>query len=83
MQVSPAPVTEQVIQKTEPIVPADSSKQTPDMVSRPKVDFATDLFDMLTIDGSGGNTTGGASGDDDTWAGFQGMSLDWQLAFAL
>ncbi|KAL8046502.1 hypothetical protein ABFS82_08G182400 [Erythranthe guttata] len=60
-QVSPAPVTEQVIQKTEPVQ---------DTVSPTKVDFATDLFSMLSVDGSGENATD-TSEDDNAWAGFQ------------
>ncbi|KAL0301138.1 UNVERIFIED_CONTAM: ADP-ribosylation factor GTPase-activating protein AGD5 [Sesamum radiatum] len=43
-QVAPAEVNEEVIQKTEPTPPAESSKQVPDIVSAPKVDYATDLF---------------------------------------
>ncbi|KAG8364985.1 hypothetical protein BUALT_Bualt18G0055500 [Buddleja alternifolia] len=63
-------VTEQVIQKMEPAAPSEFSKQVQDTVSPPKVDFATDLFDMLSMDGSGENATE-ASGDDNAWAGFQ------------
>ncbi|KAL3639880.1 hypothetical protein CASFOL_014848 [Castilleja foliolosa] len=65
-QISPTPVTE----KTEPVAPAESLKQAQGIASPPKVDFATDLFSMLSMDGSGENDTG-ASGDDNTWAGFQ------------
>ncbi|KAL3821524.1 hypothetical protein ACJIZ3_007429 [Penstemon smallii] len=65
-QATPAPVAEQLIQKIEPAAPIQSSKQ----VSPPKVDYATDLFNMLSLDGSAENATE-ASGDDNTWAGFQ------------
>ncbi|KAI3466155.1 hypothetical protein Pfo_022818 [Paulownia fortunei] len=69
-QVAPTPVTEQVIQKIEPAAPAESSKQVQHIVSPPKVDYGTDLFNMLSVDGSGENAVG-ASVDDNTWAGFQ------------
>ncbi|XP_011098357.1 probable ADP-ribosylation factor GTPase-activating protein AGD5 [Sesamum indicum] len=69
-QVAPAEVNEEVIQKTEPTPPAESSKQVPDIVSAPKVDYATDLFSMLSMDDSGQNATA-ATEDDSTWAGFQ------------
>ncbi|KAK6132733.1 hypothetical protein DH2020_033538 [Rehmannia glutinosa] len=65
-QVAPTPVTD----KTEPAAPAEPLKQVQATTSPPKVDFATDLFSMLSMDGSGENATG-ASGDDNTWAGFQ------------
>ncbi|KAL8510360.1 hypothetical protein ACS0TY_017245 [Phlomoides rotata] len=69
-QISPAPVTAQVNQKPEPAVPAESAKQVQDTVSPPKVDYATDLFNILSMNDSGETATG-ASGDDNTWAGFQ------------
>ncbi|XP_057797273.1 ADP-ribosylation factor GTPase-activating protein AGD5 isoform X2 [Salvia miltiorrhiza] len=69
-EVSPAAVIEQVVQKVETAPPAEPSKQVEEKVSPPKVDYATDLFNMLSMDGSGENATG-ASGDDNTWAGFQ------------
>ncbi|PIN09579.1 putative GTPase-activating protein [Handroanthus impetiginosus] len=62
--------TERVIQKAEPAVRAESLKQGPDTVYPPKVDYATDLFNMLSMDDSGENATG-ASGDDNSWAEFQ------------
>ncbi|XP_028127542.1 ADP-ribosylation factor GTPase-activating protein AGD5-like isoform X2 [Camellia sinensis] len=46
---------------------ADSSPA----VSPPKVDFATDLFDMLSMDGPSENGSEAASADDNAWAGFQ------------
>ena len=40
-----------------------------------KVDYATDLFDMLSIDGPSENdsNTAAAVADDNNWAGFQCM----------
>ncbi|GFQ06241.1 probable ADP-ribosylation factor GTPase-activating protein agd5, partial [Phtheirospermum japonicum] len=61
-QAAQTPVTEQVIQKTKPAAEA---------VTPPKVDYATDLFNMLSMDDAVENTAS-ASGDDNTWAGFQG-----------
>ncbi|KAI3457508.1 hypothetical protein Pfo_014171 [Paulownia fortunei] len=69
-QAAPAPVTEQVTQKTKPDAPTESSKLAVDTVSPPKVDYATDLFNMLSMDDSV-ESGAGASGDDNTWAGFQ------------
>lgn len=72
-QVPPLSVPQQV-QKPEP---ADSSsKQALDAApcfSLPKVDYATDLFNMLSMDdgpGENGSETASAS-DDNSWAGFQ------------
>lgn len=73
-QAAPAPVTEQMIQKTKPVVPTESSNLDADTVSPPKVDYATDLFNMLSIDGSV-DKAAGAYGDDNTWAGFHGMPI--------
>lgn len=63
---------------------AETTKQAPDVVqSAPvKVDFATDLFDMLSMDDPGENGSAPASAgacatataDDNNWAGFQCMS---------
>lgn len=65
-----------MIQKTEPAVPSvDLAKEVAETVSAPKVDFATDLFDMLSMDDD--PTEKGpeaASIDDNLWAGFQCMS---------
>ncbi|XP_024968061.1 probable ADP-ribosylation factor GTPase-activating protein AGD5 [Cynara cardunculus var. scolymus] len=64
---------EPVIQKAEPAIPsAELVKEVAETVSPPKVDFATDLFDMLSMDD--GPTEKGqeaASTDDNLWAGFQ------------
>ena len=37
----------------------------------PKVDYATDLFNMLSMDGPSGNQPGPSSSNDNGWAGFQ------------
>lgn len=57
------------IQKTEP---AESANQVHEIVPPTKVDYATDLFNILSMDDSGETATG-ASGDDNNWAGFQCM----------
>lgn len=41
----------------------------------PKVDFATDLFNMLSMDDQTANTSEATPADDNSWAGFQCMYL--------
>lgn len=41
--------------------------------SPPKVDFATDLFNMLSMDDSSEIPSESANNDDNAWAGFQCM----------
>ncbi|KAL2483614.1 putative ADP-ribosylation factor GTPase-activating protein AGD5 [Forsythia ovata] len=69
--VAPAPVPQQVIQKTQPALSAVSSEKVAEAISPPKVDYATDLFNMLSMDGSSENASEADSADDRTWAGFQ------------
>lgn len=57
---------------------AEATKQASDAastVSPPKVDYATDLFNILSMDGPSENGSGAISPDDNAWAGFQCMSL--------
>ncbi|XP_077254053.1 ADP-ribosylation factor GTPase-activating protein AGD5-like [Tasmannia lanceolata] len=49
---------------------AQKTQATPD-VSPPKVDFATDLFNMLSMEGPSENGSESSSIDDNAWAGFQ------------
>ncbi|CAI9088588.1 OLC1v1022964C6 [Oldenlandia corymbosa var. corymbosa] len=64
---APRPSTlPQEVQKTEP----DASESTKHVAEAAKVDFATDLFDMLSVDTPNENGSGAAS-TDDMWAGFQ------------
>lgn len=66
----PAQKPQQVIQKSEP---DESVKEA--AVLHPKVGYATDLFDMLSMDdGPTENGTGADSADDSAWEGFQCMS---------
>ena len=44
----------------------------------PKVDFATDLFDMLSMDEPTANPSEAAPADDN-WAGFQCMFLFYHV----
>ncbi|CAK9325152.1 unnamed protein product [Citrullus colocynthis] len=73
-QVVPAPKPRQE-QKPEPVVQqAEATKQTINdapAVSPPKVDYATDLFNMLSFDGPSDNGSAAVSTDDNAWAGFQ------------
>ncbi|TKY66583.1 ADP-ribosylation factor GTPase-activating protein AGD5 [Spatholobus suberectus] len=68
----------QHVEKVEPVAPppkAETSKQTTDTTqnSPPKVNYATDLFDMLSMDGPNEKSSGAADAtvDDNNWAGFQ------------
>ncbi|XP_022717030.1 probable ADP-ribosylation factor GTPase-activating protein AGD5 isoform X2 [Durio zibethinus] len=75
-QVKPIKKPESVVQKTEPVVaPAEATKPavvTASTVTPPKFDYATDLFNMLSMDdGPSENGSGAASSDDHNWAGFQ------------
>jgi stromal membrane-associated protein len=51
----------------------EAAKKVAD-ASAPKVDFATDLFNLLSMDGPSENGSEVASNDDNGWAGFQCMS---------
>lgn len=56
---------------------AKSAKQAADstpVVPLPKVDYATDLFNMLSLEDPTENGSEAASPDDNSWAGFQCMS---------
>ncbi|KAG5546321.1 hypothetical protein RHGRI_018483 [Rhododendron griersonianum] len=74
--VTPPPRAQQITEKkSQPIVASsESTKQAVECspaVSAPKVDFATDLFNMLSMDGPSVNSSEAASADDNAWAGFQ------------
>lgn len=73
MQVSSSQVAYQTNQKAEPVVVAESIKQVAEATNPPKVDYATDLFDMLSMDSPTDNGSEAASADDNLWAGFQCM----------
>ncbi|KAL9441323.1 hypothetical protein AB3S75_019911 [Citrus x aurantiifolia] len=71
---------DQVIAITKPqqtestVAPAGATNQASDAnlaVPPPKVDFASDLFDMLSGDSPNENSSEAASADDNLWAGFQ------------
>jgi hypothetical protein len=70
----------QHIEKVEPLVPqvqAETSQTTGTSNNPPpKVDFATDLFDMLSMDDpneKSSNAADASADDDNNWAGFQCM----------
>ncbi|PON44584.1 Arf GTPase activating protein [Parasponia andersonii] len=79
-QVTPVPKAQDV-QKVEPAVQQpEATKQAADSTpvaaplpaaTPPKVDYATDLFNMLSMDGPNENGSETASSDDNAWAGFQ------------
>nr|XP_043621186.1 ADP-ribosylation factor GTPase-activating protein AGD5-like isoform X1 [Erigeron canadensis] len=63
---------EPVIPKAEPAVSsAELAKKVAETVSPPKVDFATDLFDMLSMDDGPTEKVPEVASTDDLWAGFQ------------
>jgi stromal membrane-associated protein len=71
------------LQKSEPVVTkAELAKQaapaTP-AVPPPKVDYATELFNLLSIKDSGQNGSETSAADDNAWANFQCMFLDIML----
>ncbi|KAG6637404.1 ADP-ribosylation factor GTPase-activating protein AGD5 isoform X1 [Carya illinoinensis] len=75
-QVTPMPKPQHA-EKIEqaPAVPQDEATKQPldaaSAVSPPKVDYATDLFNMLSLDAPSENGSEAASPDDNAWAGFQ------------
>ncbi|PNT13162.1 hypothetical protein POPTR_011G127000v4 [Populus trichocarpa] len=82
-QVTPAK-PQQVVEKAEPMVEAtEAAKKVADAapaVSAPKVDFATDLFNLLSMDGPSENGSEVASNDDNGWAGFQSAAVAEELS---
>ncbi|TKY49045.1 ADP-ribosylation factor GTPase-activating protein AGD5 [Spatholobus suberectus] len=78
-QVTPTPVTKpQHVENVEPVAPqpqAETSKQVTDTAQNtpPKVDYATDLFNMLSMDvpNENGSEAASTTADDNHWAGFQ------------
>ncbi|XP_028807579.1 ADP-ribosylation factor GTPase-activating protein AGD5 isoform X1 [Neltuma alba] len=75
-QVTPA--KPQHVEKVEPVAPklqAESTKQAADVAQNtpPKVDYATDLFNLLSMDGPSENGTeeAGTTTGDSNWEGFQ------------
>ena len=59
-QVKPAQVTS-----------SQAASSQVNTVATPKVDFATDLFRMLTVEEPRGNDSDSSKLDDNSWAGFQ------------
>ncbi|XP_044464763.1 ADP-ribosylation factor GTPase-activating protein AGD5 isoform X2 [Mangifera indica] len=73
-QVTPVSKPQEVVQNTEStLAPAEATKQSTNatpVTSPPKVDFSTDLFDMLSMDDPCEKGTEASSADDGLWAGF-------------
>ncbi|KAI4321889.1 hypothetical protein MLD38_035217 [Melastoma candidum] len=71
-QVTHASKLPEVVQPELPAVSVDSRKEVlgSQVMSPPKVDYATDLFDLLSVDSSDGNHPEETAPVDD-WAGFQ------------
>ncbi|KAL6205654.1 hypothetical protein ACLB2K_022909 [Fragaria x ananassa] len=66
------------VPKPQNVVPpqAEETKPAAEVASAapPKVDFATDLFGMLSVDSPSENSSDVAPADDNDWAGFQTAS---------
>jgi hypothetical protein len=70
-------------EKVEPVAPqkpAETSTSATDTAQStpPEVDYATDLFNMLSMDEpneNGSKASGATAADDFNWAGFQCMSV--------
>ncbi|PIA25907.1 hypothetical protein AQUCO_10300001v1 [Aquilegia coerulea] len=72
-QVSADPKPAEVVKKPQPVVQVESTTQIaniPTPAPPPKVDYATDLFNMLSMSGPSENGSA-SSHDDNAWAGFQ------------
>ncbi|EPS68616.1 hypothetical protein M569_06153, partial [Genlisea aurea] len=66
-----APETKPAVEKTQTTAAtAEPSKPSEGVVSPGKIDYATDLFRMLSTDGSVEDPAAAASGDDNSWTGF-------------
>ncbi|KAF8409346.1 hypothetical protein HHK36_005421 [Tetracentron sinense] len=70
-QVIPVPKSKQAVQKPEPVMLQAESANPTAVVSPPKVDYATDLFNMLSMEGPNENGSETSFADDNAWAGFQ------------
>ncbi|CAH9087975.1 unnamed protein product [Cuscuta epithymum] len=64
-------LTPQENQKAELVAAAEPAKQIAEPAITPKVDFATDLFNMLSMDDPVENGSEAVASDDNMWAGFQ------------
>lgn len=62
-----------MIQKAEPSATIENAKQSVESSPISKVDYATDLFDMLSMHSPTENGSTEATADDNSWAGFQCM----------
>lgn len=69
--VVPAPMSQPMIHKAESHTSTETTKLGVESVPTSKVDYATDLFDMLSMDSPSENSNDAASVDDNSWAGFQ------------
>ncbi|XP_057528443.1 ADP-ribosylation factor GTPase-activating protein AGD5-like isoform X2 [Amaranthus tricolor] len=73
-QAAPAPSSQPEIPKLEATQDSDVNKQVanaPSAACPPKVDFAADLFNLLSMDNPSESPSGSANNNDNDWAGFQ------------
>ena len=66
-----------------PISDTPQPPSAPVAAPPPKVDYATDLFSMLSMDGPSENGIESSSADDNSWAGFQCKWMRILLAWVL
>ncbi|KAM7500836.1 hypothetical protein LguiA_025250 [Lonicera macranthoides] len=77
VQVSPDSKLKEVHQKSEPpaskpeLERREANNKIPVVTSTPKVDYATDLFNLLSMDDSRENGSTTLAANDNSWAGFQ------------
>ncbi|XP_015158726.1 probable ADP-ribosylation factor GTPase-activating protein AGD5 isoform X2 [Solanum tuberosum] len=70
-QVSSGVLPHQTSQTIQPIAVTESAKQVAEVADPPKVETATDLFDMLSMDSPSDNCASAAPVEDNTWTAFQ------------
>lgn len=76
-QASIVPSPQPDVQNSETSSPqAEPAKHATEPSPAPsKVDFATDLFNMLSVDDPSGSSSDAVNSDDNAWAGFQSAEL--------
>ncbi|WMV48863.1 hypothetical protein MTR67_042248 [Solanum verrucosum] len=70
-KVSSGVLPHQTSQTTQPIAVTESAKKVAEVADPPKVETATDLFDMLSMDSPSDNCASAAPVEDNTWTAFQ------------
>lgn len=74
--LKPQQVSQEAEPPEEPTEATKNAVTTDPAVPAPKIDYATDLFNMLSMDGPSQNGSEAASCDDNGWAGFQSAAVE-------